>query len=176
MAARPLSNSLFTVNMDGWPRSLPGNATGPPVACWLGALVGVDLLDPLGLLPEVQELAAVVEVAGMVAVVVHGGVDQPDQSTVAAGVAGQVQGLMVALAQVSKQPGDPGGRVGGAVMGPHRWGPSAGLAGAPTCWGAGSTAGVNRRWATAVGTTAVTTTTLTSTENWARSMIPALSP
>lgn len=34
--------------------------------------------------------------------------------------------------------------------------------------------GVASRWACAVGTTAVSTTTLTSPENWARSLIPAL--
>jgi hypothetical protein len=78
--------------------------------------VGIDLLDPLGLVPWVQDLAAVVEVAGIVPVVVHGRVHRRDQPTVAAGVAGQVQWLTVALAQVSKQPGNPGGRVGGAAM------------------------------------------------------------
>jgi hypothetical protein len=142
----------------------------------LGALVGVDLLDPLGLVPEVQDLAAVVEVAGMVAVVVHGGVDQPGQPAVAVGVAGQVQGLIVAVAQVGKQPRNPGRQGWRGGHGAHRWGRSAGLVGAPARWGAGSTTGVNRRWAIAVGTTAVTTTTLTSTENWARSMMPALRP
>jgi hypothetical protein len=139
-------------------------------------MVGVDLLDAVGLLPQVQDLAAVVEVAGMVAVVVHGGVDQPDQPAVAAGVAGQVQGLIVALAEVGQQAGNPVGLGWRGGHGAHRWGPSAELVGAPARWGVGSAAGVNRRRAIAVGTTAVRTTTLTSTENWARSMIPALSP
>jgi hypothetical protein len=35
---------------------------------------------------------------------------------------------------------------------------------------------VIKRWAIAVGTTAVSTTTDTSTENCARSMMPAFSP
>jgi hypothetical protein len=61
-------------------------------------MVGVDLLDAVGLLPQMQDLAAVVEVAGMVPVVVHGRVHQPDQPAVAAGVAGQVQWLIVVLA------------------------------------------------------------------------------
>jgi hypothetical protein len=80
------------------PACWPGNATGPPVG--LGALVGVDLLDAIGLLPQVQELAAVVEVAGMVPIVVHGRMHHLDQPTIAAGVAGQVQWLIVAMAQM----------------------------------------------------------------------------
>jgi hypothetical protein len=56
----------------------------------LGAMVGVDLLDVIGLLPQVQDLAAVVEVAGMVPIVVHRRVHQPDQPTMAAGIAEQV--------------------------------------------------------------------------------------
>ena len=39
-----------------------------------------------------------------------------------------------------------------------------------------STSGENQRWAMAVGTIAESTTTVTSSENWVRSMIPALSP
>jgi hypothetical protein len=138
--------------------------------------VGVDLLDAVGLVPQVQDLAAVVEVAGMVPVVVHGGVDQPDQPTIAVGVAGQVQWLVVAVAQVGQQPNNPVGQGRRGGHDAHRLGPSTGLVGAPARWGAGSGWGVNRRWAIAVGTTAVTTTTLTSTENWPRSMIPALRP
>jgi hypothetical protein len=53
-------------------------------------MVGVDLLDVIGLLPQVQDLAAVVEVAGMVPIVVHRRVHQPDQPTMAAGIAEQV--------------------------------------------------------------------------------------
>jgi hypothetical protein len=96
----------------------------------------------------------VVEVAGIVPVVVHGRVHRRDQPTVAAGVAGQVQWLTVAVAQVSKQPGNPGGQGWRGGHGAHRWGRSAELVGAPTRCGAGSAWGGNRRWAIAVGTTA----------------------
>jgi hypothetical protein len=41
---------------------------------------------------------------------------------------------------------------------------------------AASGSGANQRWAIAVGTIAESTTTVTSSENWVRLMIPALRP
>ena len=78
------ATSRQLVRASGWPSARIAAArwvawrAGCPPSGGLGALVGVDLLDLLGLLPQVQDLAAVVEVAGMVAVVVHGGVHRCD--------------------------------------------------------------------------------------------------
>jgi len=134
----------------------------------LGALVGVDLPDP-GLVPQVQDLAVVVEVAGMLPAVVHGRMHQPDRRAVPSPIAGQVQPLTVIVAQMAQQPSNPTRQSGSGGHCARRCG-----------WRTGSPAnpvgGLSSRCATAVGTTAVTTTTLTSTENCAWSMIPADRP
>jgi hypothetical protein len=157
-----------------WTRSLSptGRRVRPASQVGLGALVGVDLPDP-GLVPQVQDLAAVVEMAGMLPAVVHGRMHQPDRRAMPSQLTGQIQPCPVVVGQMGQQPSNPMRQRGSGGHRAHRFGWPAT---APTCSPVDPAGGASSRCATAVGTIAVSTTTLTSTENCAWSMIPAVSP